>query len=37
VVLPPLPAATQVERFMVTVEPASGSETPSFPIVMQGR
>lgn len=37
VVLPPVPADTQVERFMVTVEPAHGSETPSFPIVMQGR
>lgn len=37
VVMPPVPANTQVERFMVTVEPAHGSETPSFPIVMQGR
>lgn len=37
VVLPPVPADTQVEKFMVTVEPAQGSETPSFPIVMQGR
>jgi anti-sigma-K factor RskA len=37
VVLPPVPANTQVERFMVTVEPARGSETPSFPIVMQGQ
>jgi anti-sigma-K factor RskA len=36
VVLPPVPANTQVEKFMVTVEPAHGSETPSFPIVMQG-
>jgi len=37
VVLPPVPANTEVEKFMVTVEPARGSETPSFPIVMQGR
>ncbi|HEX3986677.1 MAG TPA: anti-sigma factor [Acidobacteriaceae bacterium] len=37
VVLPPLPAETQAEKFIVTVEPAHGSETPSFPIVMQGR
>lgn len=37
VVLPPVPADTQVERFMVTVEPSHGSETPSFPIVMQDR
>ena len=37
VVLPPVPADTQVDRFMVTVEPEHGSETPSFPIVMQGR
>ncbi len=37
VVMPPVPADTQVERFIVTVEPAHGSETPSFPIVMQGR
>ena len=37
VVLPPVPANTQVDRFMVTEEPGHGSETPSFPIVMQGR
>jgi anti-sigma-K factor RskA len=37
VVLPPVPAHTRVDRFMVTVEPEHGSETPSFPIVMQGR
>jgi hypothetical protein len=37
VVMPPVPADTRVDRFMVTVEPAHGSETPSFPIVMQGR
>jgi len=37
VVLPPVPANTQAEKFMVTIEPARGSETPSFPIVMQGR
>lgn len=37
VVLPPVPADTQVERFIVTAEPAHGSETPSFPIVIQGR
>lgn len=37
VVLPPMPAETQAEKFMVTVEPAHGSETPSLPIVMEGR
>lgn len=37
VVMPPVPADTRVDRFMVTEEPAHGSETPSFPIVMQGR
>jgi anti-sigma-K factor RskA len=37
VVLPPVPADTQVDKFIVTVETAHGSETPSFPIVMQGR
>ncbi len=37
VVLPPVPADTQVEKFIVTMEPAHGSETPSFPIVIQGR
>lgn len=37
VVLPPMPADTQAEKFMVTEEPAHGSETPSLPIVMQGR
>lgn len=37
VVLPPVPANTEVEKFLVTEEPAHGSETPSFPIVMQGR
>jgi Anti-sigma-K factor rskA, C-terminal len=36
VVLPPLPAHTRASRFLVTVEPASGSTTPSLPIVMQG-
>lgn len=36
VVLPPLPAQTQAKRFLVTVEPAAGSTTPSLPIVMQG-
>jgi anti-sigma-K factor RskA len=35
-VLPPLPAETQARLFMVTVEPAQGSATPSLPIVMQG-
>ncbi|HTV83595.1 MAG TPA: anti-sigma factor [Acidobacteriaceae bacterium] len=37
VVLPPLPAHTQPRRFLVTVEPVSGSATPSLPIVMQGQ
>jgi hypothetical protein len=37
VVLPPLPAHTQARRFLVTVEPAGGSATPSLPIVMQGQ
>lgn len=37
VVLPPVPADTAAEKFMVTVEPAHGSETPSLPIVMEGR
>lgn len=36
VVLPPLPADTEAKRFLVTIEPAHGSETPSLPIVMQG-
>ena len=36
VVLPPLPAETEAKRFLVTVEPGHGSETPSLPIVMQG-
>lgn len=36
VVLPPLPAQTTAKRWLVTVEPASGSETPSLPIVLQG-
>ena len=36
VVLPPVPAHTQARKFMVTVEPAEGSPTPSLPIVMQG-
>jgi len=35
-VLPPLPAQTTAKRFLVTVEPGRGSETPSLPIVMQG-
>lgn len=37
VVLPPIPADTQAKLFMVTVEPAAGSATPSLPIVMQGQ
>lgn len=37
VVLPALPADTQAKSFLVTVEPAHGSETPSLPIVMQGQ
>jgi anti-sigma-K factor RskA len=37
VVMPPMPAETQADKFMVTVEPAHGSETPSLPIVMQGQ
>lgn len=36
VVLPPLPANTQARKFMVTMEPAKGSATPSLPIVIQG-
>lgn len=36
VVLPPLPAHTQASRFLVTVEPAGGSVTPSLPMVMEG-
>ena len=36
VVLPPLPAETEAQRFLVTVEPGRGSETPSLPIVIQG-
>lgn len=36
VVVPPLPAQTEAKRFLVTVEPARGSETPSLPIVLQG-
>jgi anti-sigma-K factor RskA len=37
VVLPPIPADTQAKLFMVTVEPAAGSATPSLPIVMEGQ
>jgi len=37
VVLPPVPADTQAKRFLVTVEPERGSETPSLPIVIQGQ
>ena len=37
VVLPPLPANTRAQRFLVTVEPAHGSETPSLPIALQGQ
>jgi anti-sigma-K factor RskA len=36
VVLPPIPADTRAKLFMVTVEPAAGSATPSLPIVIQG-
>lgn len=36
VVLPALPADTEAKNFLVTVEPAHGSGTPSLPIVMQG-
>jgi hypothetical protein len=36
VVLPPLPAQTAAKRWLVTVEPGHGSETPSLPIVLQG-
>ena len=37
VVLPPLPANTTAQRFLVTVEPAHGSETPSLPMILQGQ
>lgn len=37
VVLPPVPADTQAQLFMVTEEPAQGSLTPSLPIVMEGQ
>lgn len=37
VVLPPLPAHTQAKRFLVTVEAAGGSPTPSLPIVMESQ
>lgn len=37
VVLPPLPADTRAERFLVTVEPEGGSATPSLPIVLEGQ
>lgn len=37
VVMPPLPAHTQARRFMVTVEPAGGSATPSLPMVMESQ
>lgn len=36
VVLPPLPAQTEAKRWLVTVEPERGSETPSLPIILQG-
>ena len=36
VVLPALPAQTQAKRWLVTIEPARGSETPSLPMVLQG-
>lgn len=37
VILPAVPAQTQASRFLVTIEPLHGSETPSLPIVMQGQ
>lgn len=37
VVLPPVPADTDAKLFMVTEEPAQGSTTPSYPIVMEGQ
>ncbi|HEX4039468.1 MAG TPA: anti-sigma factor [Acidobacteriaceae bacterium] len=36
VVLPALPAQTQAARWLVTIEPGRGSETPSLPLVLQG-
>jgi hypothetical protein len=37
VVLPPLPAHTGARQFLVTVEPAGGSATPSLPMVMESQ
>lgn len=37
VVLPPVPAETVAKSFLVTVEPARGSETPSLPMILQGQ
>lgn len=37
VVFAPVPAQTRAEKFLVTIEPLHGSETPSLPIVMQGQ
>jgi hypothetical protein len=36
VVLPALPAGVDAKAFGVTVEQASGSSTPTLPIVMSG-
>lgn len=37
VVLPPLPAHTGARQFLVTMEPAGGSATPSLPMVMESQ
>jgi anti-sigma-K factor RskA len=36
VVNPPLPAGVEAKAFAITVEPESGSSTPTMPIVMVG-
>jgi anti-sigma-K factor RskA len=36
VVNPPLPVGVQAKAFAITVEPESGSITPTMPIVMMG-
>lgn len=36
VMMPPLPAGTEAKAFAVTIEPESGSPTPTMPIVISG-
>lgn len=36
VINPPLPAGMEAKTFAVTIEPETGSPTPTMPIVMMG-